>query len=268
MHMDAIGYNHRHEQDFNIERPEGTADWLLLIIKSPVAFKVKDQKFRFPAHTFIIYTPQTPQYYSADCEEYFDDWMHFIPDKEEANLLSDLKIPLNVPIALSDTQSCSEIVTKMCYEFYSRNNHRTTSVDLLFRLLLYKLNEEIEKTAKTAKRTSNVYSEKLMWIRESIYRWPSRDYTVDDMAAELSLSRSRFQHIYSNFFGNSVSKDILSARLNKASELLKTTRFPIKDISRLVGYGDNVSYFVRIFRSNIGLSPGQYRKRHIIENNQ
>ena len=82
------------------------------------------------------------------------------------------------------------------------------------------------------------------------------------MAKDLSLSRSRFQHLYSETFGTSVTKDIISSRLNKASELLITTDMPVKDIALMIGYGHNTSYFVKLFGSVYGISPGQYRKNH------
>ena len=136
--------------------------------------------------------------------------------------------------------------------------------DLYFRILLYKINEKLSRRSDSSKASEGVYFEKLLWIRESIYRWPSRDYTVDDMAKDLSLSRSRFQHLYSDTFGTSVTKDIISSRLSKASELLRTTDTPIKEIALLIGYGHNTSYFVKLFGSIYGMSPGQYRKNNSV----
>ncbi|HOH88424.1 helix-turn-helix transcriptional regulator, partial [Ruminococcus sp.] len=97
------------------------------------------------------------------------------------------------------------------------------------------------------------------WIRQSIYRWPGRDYSIDDMAKELSLSRSRFQHIYTETFGVSVNKDVITSRLSKAAELLRTTDLSVKDVGINVGYS-NTSYFVKLFGSSYGLTPLQFRQ--------
>ena len=48
-------------------------------------------------------------------------------------------------------------------------------------------------------------------------------------------------------------------RLEQACFLLRTTALSVTDISLAVGY-DNFSYFHRIFRKTVGLTPGAYRK--------
>lgn len=261
MKIDDIGYNHRHERDFVIDRPTGVGDWLLLLIKSPAFYRFGSEELRISGNVLLIYTPGTPQYYRADCAEYFDDWMHFMPDEKDIALMQSLGIKTNTPLVLSEASGISSILGTMCYEHYSSNANRDEVSDLYFRILLYKASEKLSKKA-AGKPSESLYTEKLMWIRDSIYRWPSRDYTIDDMAKELSLSRSRFQHIYSETFGTSVTKDIISSRLNKAAEMLRTTDTPIKEIALYIGYGHNTSYFVKLFGSVYGMSPGQYRKEH------
>lgn len=48
-------------------------------------------------------------------------------------------------------------------------------------------------------------------------------------------------------------------RLEQACFLLRTTALSVTDISLAVGY-DNFSYFHRLFRKSVGLTPGAYRK--------
>lgn len=260
MRMDEIGYNHKHPSDFYIDRPKGAGDWLFLIIKTPALFRVGDELKKIPANSYIIYTPEFPQYYSADGGEYCDDWMHFGPDEGEQALIEQLGIPLNVPVSLGDVADISTMIRNMCYEQYSANMHRHEAVDLYFRLLIYKLHEKTAAQASTVKVSEQAYFEKLLWIRESIYRWPSRDYTIDDMAKELSLSRSRFQHLYSETFGISVSQDLIKSRMARSAELLKSTELTVKEIGCLVGYG-NTAYFIRLFNRAFGTTPVKYRRR-------
>ena len=40
MRMVEIGYNHRHSRSFCIDRPDGTDSWLMLIVKTPVHFRI------------------------------------------------------------------------------------------------------------------------------------------------------------------------------------------------------------------------------------
>ena len=77
MKMFEIGYNHRHDRSFCIDRPDGSDSWLMLIVKTPAHFRIGGKDVRTSAHSFIIYRPDTPQYYYPASNEYFDDWMHF-----------------------------------------------------------------------------------------------------------------------------------------------------------------------------------------------
>ncbi len=258
MRIDEIGYNHKHDETFHIDRPEGTGDWLMLIIKSPVRFKIEDKDIHAPACSFIIYEPGYPQFYYADSSVYYDDWLHFVPDENEIQLMKSLNIPLNNPVSVSEVTDISSIVRNMCFEHYSTNKNRRQSVDMYFRLLLYKMNEKTLTIFSSIKSTERPYFQKLLWIRESIYRWPGRDYSIDDMARELSLSRSRFQHIYTDTFGISVNKDIINSRIEKAAELLRNSDMPITEIANIVGYS-SIQYFTRQFKNELGITPVQYR---------
>ena len=48
-------------------------------------------------------------------------------------------------------------------------------------------------------------------------------------------------------------------RMQKAGNLLATSRLSVKEIMAIVGY-DNKSHFVRHFRRSFGLAPSEYRK--------
>ncbi|MBR2284158.1 MAG: helix-turn-helix transcriptional regulator [Ruminococcus sp.] len=259
MRMDETGFNHRHEKSFYIDRPEGTGDWLLLATKTKAVFRTDGRDVQYPANTFVIYTPGTPQYYRADGTEYIDDWIHFGPDKDEQQLMEKLGIPLNRPVSVQSLSLASDIIAAMCHEHYSSNQYRQESVDLYFRLLIYKLGEYAAEAMEPEGEQQSLYIEKLTWLRDCIYRWPSRDWNVDDMAAEASLSRSRLQHLYSETFGTSISKDIIASRMAKAEELLKDPELSIHDVAMTVGCS-TASYFNRLFRSAYGKTPSEFRR--------
>ncbi|WP_297958195.1 AraC family transcriptional regulator [uncultured Ruminococcus sp.] len=259
MRMVEIGYNHRHGRNFCIDRPNGTESWLMLIVKTPAHFRINGKDIRTSSHSFIIFRADTPQYYYPASNEYFDDWMHFFPDEHEQQMMAELNIPLDRPVDITDITEMSEMIRSMCFEHYSSNSFKEKSIDLYFRLLMYKTSEKLKKKETISDRPEGIYSEKLLWIRQSIYRWPGRDYSIDDMAKELSLSRSRFQHLYTETFGVSVNKDVINSRLNKAAELLRTTDLSVKEVGVNVGYS-NTSYFVKLFGSSYGLTPLQFRQ--------
>ncbi len=257
--MDEIGYDHKHDKTFCIDRPNGSGDWLFLIIKTKALFRIGGREIHVKPNSFIMFTPDCPQYYRADNAEYADDWIHFGFSEEETELAERLAIPYNKIVHIGDITQISNIVRNMCYENYSANKNRKETVDLYFRLLLLKLNECMESCTLTGSITKNKYFEKLLWLRESIYRWPARQWNIDDMAVDLSLSRSRLQHLYNDTFGVSISRDIIAGRVEKAKDLLKNPELSINDVSSMVGY-NNPSYFNRQFKNLLGKTPTQYRE--------
>jgi two-component system, response regulator YesN len=54
------------------------------------------------------------------------------------------------------------------------------------------------------------------------------------------------------------SEYVKRRRLQKAKELLLTTRMPIWEIAEKVGY-QTAKYFIKVFKDIEGASPSQYR---------
>ena len=102
MECSSIGYHHIHDKSFKNYRPTGSMNWLLLLIKSPAVFYIDGKELHVKANSYIIYSLDTPQHYTADGEDYIDDWLHFFPDKEEIKLFDELSIPLNKPVYLEN----------------------------------------------------------------------------------------------------------------------------------------------------------------------
>ena len=52
MILHNVGYDHRHDADFIIERPEGSGDFLLLILKTDAIFTLNGREIFVPKNTF------------------------------------------------------------------------------------------------------------------------------------------------------------------------------------------------------------------------
>ena len=58
-----------------------------------------------------------------------------------------------------------------------------------------------------------------MQLRAYIYAMPEDIADVGSMAWDMGISRSSFQHMYKKMFGVSVMTDVISARMERASQL-------------------------------------------------
>lgn len=257
----CAGYHHRHDERFVIDRPDGSGDWLMLIINTPAVFRINGEEIHAKAGSYIIYSLGTPLYYSADKGEYIDDWLHFFPDEEDMRLISELSIPLNKPVYVGDINAVSAIMRNICFEFYSAHTNRNMTVSLYFRIMLYKLNEQERFRYSDTYLTETKYMPDLLWIRESIFRWPEQEWNADFFADELGISRSRFQHLYTDAFGSTMMQDIIDSRILRSCELLVTTDTKVEEIAEICGYS-SVSHFVKLFREKTGITPAAYRKEN------
>ena len=84
--------------------------------------------------------------------------------------------------------------------------------------------------------------------------------TVPKIAAQCSLSPSRFAHLFRVQTGQTPQRYLELQRLNRARQLLEFTQEPVSAIARQVGF-ENPFYFTLRFRRHLGASPREWRQR-------
>ncbi|UUZ85258.1 helix-turn-helix domain-containing protein [Paenibacillus sp. P26] len=84
-------------------------------------------------------------------------------------------------------------------------------------------------------------------------------FSVQTMADHFSLSASYVSRFFKEHTGLTISDYMHSLRLNNAKRSLRDSNSPVKDIVQQIGYFD-ASSFIRKFKSEVGLTPGEYRK--------
>jgi two-component system response regulator YesN len=81
---------------------------------------------------------------------------------------------------------------------------------------------------------------------------------LDDLVAEMDISRAHICHIVKQHTGKTVNQHIRTMRLQKACELLKNTTIDYSDMAYELGFTDQ-SYFIKQFRETMGVTPAKYR---------
>ena len=87
-------------------------------------------------------------------------------------------------------------------------------------------------------------------------------FSLQAMAERFSLTPSNLSHYFKNCTGMGLSEYVQEVRRNEACRLLADTDESIQEIGRRVGM-PNVSSFIRSFKQQTGLTPGQYRAKHV-----
>lgn len=94
------------------------------------------------------------------------------------------------------------------------------------------------------------------WIAEHY----DEDSPVSAMMRVSGLAERSFKRRFSRATGMSPLEYVHTLRLEEAKQVLETTDLPVEAVANEVGYED-ASFFGRLFRRKIGLTPAQYRKR-------
>ena len=113
-----------------------------------------------------------------------------------------------------------------------------------------------------AKMTSNTLDEEFMTkaikiVEESI---DNEDFTADDLADKLYMSRSSLYLKMNSVSGEPPANFIRRIRFNKACKLLLEGRYSVSEVSGMVGFS-SPSYFSTSFKKYVGCLPSDYVKR-------
>ena len=257
MTINNIGYNHNHDADFQIHRPDGSGDYLLLLLKTPAVFLLDGKEQLTESDSFILYQKGTPQFYRAHGSYFSNDWLHFDMSEEELHTLQEFQIPFDTVIPLTNINDLSLFFKNISYEHYSSNPYRRESVALYLKLLFLKLSEKLNAHPD---ETVGTYYERMSLIRSQIYNMPYFDWSIPGMAHQLAISKSYFQHLYKQIFGTGAMDDVIQSRIHHAKYLLSTTMLSVKEISGMCGYKSE-THFMRQFKACEGITPSQYRNR-------
>lgn len=95
-------------------------------------------------------------------------------------------------------------------------------------------------------------------------------YIMDNLTKDISLQQAADHFHYNmNYFsgyfkqqmGENFSSYVINMKMNMAKNLLRNTNKKLSEISANIGYGE-LSYFLKVFKKNVGESPMEYRRRH------
>jgi AraC-like DNA-binding protein len=90
-------------------------------------------------------------------------------------------------------------------------------------------------------------------------RYADNQFTVREIADQFSMSLAHLGKYFKEKTGCTLSEYIHRLRIDKAKQLLRSTDLQLLDIVQTVGYQD-VSSFIRKFKAEMSITPGEYRK--------
>jgi AraC family transcriptional regulator of arabinose operon len=122
---------------------------------------------------------------------------------------------------------------------------------MLLEILIH-INRELDRADITPMKIR--YAESMKRYIQEHYR---EKITKEDLAEVIQKSPNHTATLFSSVTGQTISNYVHSIRVKTATYMLQESQLTITEISEFLGYND-VSYFSRVFKQIIGVSPSDY----------
>lgn len=109
---------------------------------------------------------------------------------------------------------------------------------------------------------TDLYSTHTVQVREVIELHLFSNLKLEQLAKLCNLSLSSFKREFKKEFNDSPTNYINDRRIEKAKELLSTTKISVSEVAYETGFKDSL-YFTRLFKNKIGMPPTAYRTEHL-----
>ncbi len=83
--------------------------------------------------------------------------------------------------------------------------------------------------------------------------------TLDRLAQAVSVNKFHLQKQFRRYTGFSPNEFLLTTRISRAKEMLRTGDMPVSQVAEMVGM-ENASHFIATFRKREGITPSAYRR--------
>ena len=103
--------------------------------------------------------------------------------------------------------------------------------------------------------------ERLDKVVSYIYANLDKSLTLPQLSQIAGVSDRRLRTIFQETYRMSPQQYIMKARMQTACGYIKTDLYSLQEVAELVGFED-IYYFNRCFKKQIGASPRQYQKLH------
>lgn len=183
---------------------------------------------------------------------------------DSVNFFTSLNIP---PFVIRQNHTLSLLIMDIVLETLQKKHGKKRVQRIKTELIVIELVRYIlEKNLFVEQITNNsayFKDQRLLAIFEYIKKYLGGDLSNKVLASVAGVSEDYVGQYFKNLTGINPQDYIEYQRMEKASELLRTTKKSIREIAKEIGYKDT-AYFCRRFKMVFGISAGKMRKRDML----
>ncbi|HPF86558.1 MAG TPA: AraC family transcriptional regulator [Candidatus Limiplasma sp.] len=251
MEIRRVRHNWAEKARFSLSRPNGAGEYVFLHFNNAVELVFHGRKHMAKPGAVIIFAPQTGHLLLSP-GPLLHDWMHITGPVDEALAAVGLA---------ADTlyqPACGAVITQAVAgletEFFAQRKYwrlyQQAALTELWIALAYDVSGE------QPPRLERETADRLRELRAGMLLRPWEKWTVDTMARSLNISASRLYALYRRMYAISPNRDLILIRIERAKIMLEQGETVAKTAQE-TGYA-SVNHFIRQFRQEAGISPGQY----------
>lgn len=154
---------------------------------------------------------------------------------------------------LYNTPELTELLNKFFRIMMGSNSLKSVFADLAFKEIMIRLLQKQSLLALEIGTSSNAV---LLHLKDFVRRHISEKISLETLQKVAHMSKSSLTRLFKKELGMSPMEYVITQRLERAKELLRQTK-SVKESCFGAGFTE-VNYFVRLFRSRVGVTPGAY----------
>ena len=250
----------RPESPGRIERPNGMDGWILnRTVEGVGRIRGGPQDILAKPGEMLLFPPDVPHLYGYEPEAglWVHQWIYFFP---RAPWLEWMRWP-SLPPGVMRVKLDGDLWETAGRIFDNAIKLSKSSAPLQFELAMNSLENLILhcELANPGRKGPNLDARMEKAIRHMEMNL-SKGHSLESLAKDASLSKSRFSHLFQESLGLSPMEHLESLRIRHAKELLFISSKTLAEIADECGF-QNAFYFSRVFKKTVGIPPGQFRER-------
>ena len=240
---------------------------IIYVKNSTINLSIDDTPFHGKKGDIFLVNPEELHFIKTDTmeSEFYTLLfpLDFISFRTDDALEENLNRPLRLGLLKYETKVSNKALIKDLHKVLQKliemdhnnahNNFKTRIYLLELLQLLYEYKHPLKKISK--KNETLLQKNLIDYIREKY----TENISLKTISEEFHMSEKYLSRYFKEHFSMGYSEFLLHLRLSNSRELLEKTELPITDIALSSGFR-NISYFIRSFHKQYGLSPLQYRK--------
>lgn len=199
--------------------------------------------------------------YIADSEDPWEYMWIEVDGLKARDYLGQAGLSLQAPIYTAKSSESRQVMVDYFQAIVQHSEFSSVKIMGYVYLLFDALIESSIHTRKTASNSNSIQQFYIQSTVSFIEKNYHEEITVENMAEAVGLERSYFSKLFKKLMKKSPQDFLISYRINKSCEILRSSDKTIGEIAALVGYS-NQFHFSRAFKKILGDSPREWRKKN------